>query len=748
MQWVVDSHPCLVLKEGPFIDLLSASRVILCKMKILLVDAYEENKKGVSDFNTFYKIFVGLLRKTSSTVDNGVHDITVRRINCLSDIVLDWEHDIVPPNAEQLAKEFDKYHMVCVSGDMKFLPWEPFFFQAVTLIHMCHLMGKPIVTCGGGAFAAVYASATQGAKFYILNGAIGGSVEGLKQFPVYCPGTKANPCGYLDNETGDIYIYDTATRSWRGQCNVGIYRNASAGKPASTRFRPPTKKFTGLKRDHHVPDTANDKDTIVVIRNNALQHFALRKCESPNFVAKLVGDWFLNVEGGLPLQSGLEILAEGPNGPALLGKKRAFHIALTVDESFSADVTRDILFQYLKHTVSSIASEGSGRNLHDFLFESNKGITDAHKLSEPMAESLCPISTRSRVSGGPERVEVPLPSTFEVRVRTEEEVTAHLTSILHSTRLNVKKEPESVICNPRNQNRSRLLRVIGKYTGGGGVSRMAELMSDNNALDPGSLIEDTPNISQPSSPGKYRNQIYHNFGHSDDQQPNTGRKPATSSYPVMRDPTLPPDVDVKRPHTSSAHPDRNRLNWEKKWQNVRPHSSFEKKRVCDEKGRKLDTYTQITRRSSLEYLPIHHPRISTEVKKTVFRKAPSTKPFNSFSKYENMDDMVEAGEYEGQYKGGFLTPYERERKEYCNAKTKFLGGEFRNYFGVASQIPLRKEGLVRPFGAYPADIGYHKDKVRDKPFLPVKNLYRYRNFENVTRNTSANVSTENSELSI
>ena len=148
-------------------------------MRILLVDAYEENKRGEAEFNIFYKIFLGLLQQTSTTVDNGVQDVTVRRINCLSDIVLDWEHEVIPPNAADLAKEFDKYDLVCVSGDMKFLPWEPFFFQTVTLIHMCHLVGKPIVTCGGGAFGAVYAAATQGSKFYILNGAIGGKSQAV-----------------------------------------------------------------------------------------------------------------------------------------------------------------------------------------------------------------------------------------------------------------------------------------------------------------------------------------------------------------------------------------------------------------------------------------------------------------------------------------------------------------------------------------------------------------------------------------
>lgn len=687
-------------------------------MRILLVDAYEENKKGNQEFNMFHKIFVGLLRRADAIADDGIHDVTVRRINCLSDIVLDWEREPLPPEAEDLSKEFDKYDLVCVSGDMKFLPWEPFFFQTITLIHMCHLMGKPIITCGGGAFAAVYACATQGAKFYILNGATGGPVEGLKDFPVYAAGTKAYPCGYLDNETGDIYSYDPASRYWAGVCNTGMYRSAASGRPSSSRFRPPQKKFTGLNRKADNHRTYNDRETVIVIRNQSLHHFALRNCSSSSFTASATPNWFLNVEGGMPLQSGLEILAEGPNGPAIVGMDRALHITVMVDESYSSEVTRDILFHYLKHIVNSIADRGNGRSLYKFLFGGKAGITEKHRLSTSYARSLCQIPTRSKVAGGPEKVDLPLPSSFEVRVRTQEEMTAQLQAILHSTRLNVKKDPERVVCNPRHQNKTRLLQVIGKYSNN--PNKMTELISDDKALQQSSDKNVECNntaLQTETSPGKYGGQLY--FGHSPRPPPrhdDTAQKLAEEAAE--------PAPDIRRPHTAMSHPEKNRLNWEKNWVNVRTYNQYEKRQYCDDEGVRKETKTQISRKNSLHYLPKRHPRESAKcVNKTVKLPNPSSKPYNSYSKYEDMD-VEEVESYEGQYQGGFLTPYERERKEYINAKEKFLAGEFRCYFGVASAIPLRKEGGVRGHGSYPADIKYHKDKVRNKPFLPVKNLYK------------------------
>lgn len=38
--------------------------------------------------------------------------------------------------------------------------------------------------------------------------------------------------------------------------------------------------------------------------------------------------------------------------------------------------------------------------------------------------------------------------------------------------------------------------------------------------------------------------------------------------------------------------------------------------------------------------------------------------------------------------------------EYMKAKEKFIGGSFRSYSGIASQIPLRETGLVRPRGPF------------------------------------------------
>ena len=193
-------------------------------MKILLVDAFSDSKLGRSEFHEFFGAFNNIIQETKDAIDGGTRDIDVRRLDNLSDIVLDWEHSVLSHNAAQIARNFDKIDLICVCGNMAFLPWSPLCFDLIILIHMAHLLKKPMMTCGSGAYAAVYACATQGARFNILNQPIGDSIEHIKKFPFYYKGTSANPCGWLDNETGDIYSYIAQSRSWKGVCNCGIYR--------------------------------------------------------------------------------------------------------------------------------------------------------------------------------------------------------------------------------------------------------------------------------------------------------------------------------------------------------------------------------------------------------------------------------------------------------------------------------------------------------------------------------------------
>lgn len=85
----------------------------------------------------------------------------------------------------------------------------------------------------------------------------------------------------------------------------------------------------------------------------------------------------------------------------------------------------------------------------------------------------------------------------------------------------------------------------------------------------------------------------------------------------------------------------------------------------------------------------------------------ANKPYNGYKRYEKMaaegmDPRVGPdGDYLGEYTDIYRSALEQEIHDYNVAKKGFVGPPFKAFSGVASAIPLRKEGQIRPMGTYP-----------------------------------------------
>eukprot|EP01042_Synura_sphagnicola_P001620 gene1620-1885_t len=115
------------------------------------------------------------------------------------------------------------------------------------------------------------------------------------------------------------------------------------------------------------------------------------------------------------------------------------------------------------------------------------------------------------------------------------------------------------------------------------------------------------------------------------------------------------------------------------------------------------------------HLTIHHPSESRNTGglnaalPTVTRLVPfnSSKPYSNFkNKFVKTAKSVEdeKEEYLGTHTVPYRSPYEQDRAEYVASKEKFVGGSFRGFSGVASALPLRQEGGVRPHGPYDGTV--------------------------------------------
>lgn len=210
-------------------------------MRVLLIDCFEDRK--VKEFQAFCRLLRGWLRDATMHDAVGTIDITTRRMNNLYDFAIDWEYDLLDESGRNICRRFDCLSLIVVAGDMRIYPWHLSNSQLITLLWMAEMSKKPTLCCGAGAFAAVYSAAGQGTKFNLLNQPNGESLEKLPHFPRYSRSIGQFPGVWMDNETGDVYTYNSQFKHWVPVGNVGIYRCAMRGKPTPARFRPHSKHY-------------------------------------------------------------------------------------------------------------------------------------------------------------------------------------------------------------------------------------------------------------------------------------------------------------------------------------------------------------------------------------------------------------------------------------------------------------------------------------------------------------------------
>lgn len=181
-------------------------------MQLLFINCYQNNKTGNELFSSFQSIVLRTLIKCYNNVGIDMNKNNIqylsRYIDELDEFVCDWNHDILNEKSSDSCKLFDRIDLVFIIGDMKIVPWHPIATQLITLINMCNHTNKSIFSIGTGAYACIYATATVGTRFHILNGPIGDSLEALPSQYTYGSGsmTSAYPSAWLDNELGDLYV--------------------------------------------------------------------------------------------------------------------------------------------------------------------------------------------------------------------------------------------------------------------------------------------------------------------------------------------------------------------------------------------------------------------------------------------------------------------------------------------------------------------------------------------------------------
>ena len=464
-------------------------------MKILIVDCYESTKKGRQAYNAYFRTLEAAIKASGpfSAEISLVH----RELTNVGDHVLDWETEALNEDAKSRASKFDSIDIICVAGDMQTCPWDPRYMKVVTLIHMANLVKKPVLGLGSGAFASVYACATNGARFHMLNEPYGLPYNKLATFPRYSKGTKAFPSGWLNNETGDVFTYSEEYKLWKPVCNVGMFRIATAGKPTPIAPGMSAPKHMG-KDDRSLTEEQDpsalyidDRETSTHIRNAFIQNRFLTGLMSQNFIACELPNWHLNGDGALPTTKGIFVMAENKMGPVILGKgSNHLYLACEINQGKSYDTMRHIMTNYVGAVVADVrAEEQPADSLVLYLFGDSAGRGSSYDSTLSSAGDMAPTLTATAVAsslpGGPTRVAMPV---FELFFKDKDEMAA---VNLPPGALSGNKKSSSKGGKTKKQmrhplmSRRKRLDALFKMTGNEDMSgKMKRVLAESEARDP------------------------------------------------------------------------------------------------------------------------------------------------------------------------------------------------------------------------------------------------------------------------
>lgn len=385
--------------------------------RILIVDCFTIEPRGKS-FDNFFQSVSQALEK------GNVYNPTLikREWNDLTDYVVDWEHDRLHERCKACSKLFDTLDIIFIGGDVGFLPWDLSNCQVISLINMANKTNKPFFCGGSSALCAIFANSTQGRRYYVINGPEGGQVKELPNFPRYSLGLGVLGSGYLDNETGDLYSYDSKSKLWVPSCNVGLHLRSQKSIPFNGA---PTNRTENLSSNVF----SKIKLEKATFRNQMQSHPYIQLCLQNNPSALMYSpccNWLLNDDGGLPCNTGLQVIADGMYGPVLLCQTNACIFVGEICDNVSKTVADLVLLGFVKDCVNKLSSVSSnhriGQSLYKFLFGGEGGVAGGRpvgrydslldKDSKPVLTALARAKIKTKLPHGPTSIDPPFLSMF------------------------------------------------------------------------------------------------------------------------------------------------------------------------------------------------------------------------------------------------------------------------------------------------------------------------------------------------
>lgn len=392
-------------------------------MRILIIDGSDKTALTyVLSFENLNRIITTAVSKccvdlSAKSVINP--EFIYRRFDDLDDFLFDWEAKYFDSITREKTRAFDSLDIIIVNSDVvksNSLPWSSSSQQLKKLLFLSDICSKYVLTCGGATLTSLLAIAVGADHVEILNKPMGNSLKDLPSFSVYKHEKNVLTGCWLDNETGDLYSYNSSGKSWMPVCNVGCHRILSNDIKNSSESRLRWINYSGATMP---VEPLGVGQVICRIRSKHVQHFCWKGIHDiKEFRVKMIPDWTVNRDIALPISKGVQVLAESERGPVVLSHGTRLMLACEVDYlNPQCKAVQIIISNFISHAMKAVISENKskislsvkvfGSAYHQlsasFFYKPDFSMPEFHDTI--LAQPLASRQVMSTVHGGPTLIE-------------------------------------------------------------------------------------------------------------------------------------------------------------------------------------------------------------------------------------------------------------------------------------------------------------------------------------------------------
>ncbi|CAD8121629.1 unnamed protein product [Paramecium sonneborni] len=317
-------------------------------MRILIINCYDN--KDLEKFQHFQFHVMKYLAEQKELIDTE-NEFYVRNRDTIEDFLYEVESSYVKKEA---ALKFDQLDVIFIIGDCHTRPWAGHMAKILVLLRMCLRVQKLLFASGFAMQALVYLSASNIERPINLINQNGGKLSDLRELKIQIQQSDM----FLENTSGDLYVFNYETSEWIPKLNVGIHLRSAAQEFQSIGKYVVKAPIYKPKQMGSFISKNKNTETVVSIRNVYLQHWAFKDIES-RFLAPLLNRWDVHNFQFNNSEKKFICLAESDEGPSIIEYPKALACMFEIDTKYP--FTNTLLKNFVQYAMYNIKISNSSK---------------------------------------------------------------------------------------------------------------------------------------------------------------------------------------------------------------------------------------------------------------------------------------------------------------------------------------------------------------------------------------------------